>query len=164
MADLIHKFGTRKHKRGSSFKWATDVIPEVIGETDQHSADGGSKDQAIVVKDSPEMGFHGQLDMETARLADLGEVPLTHEEVWGDISSEHIVSRLTKAMSTWAGVVGRYFLTGCYYIPISLHRTKLPLWRKYQLPGPKEPMKLSSVGHHSTEANPWPPIWSNYTQ
>ena len=34
MADLIHNFGARKHKRGASFKWATDATPEVIGEAD----------------------------------------------------------------------------------------------------------------------------------
>ena len=32
------------------------------------------------------MGFHDQPDMETAHLADLGEVPLTNEEVRVGIS------------------------------------------------------------------------------
>ena len=36
MDDLIHNFGVWKHKRGASFKRATDAIPEVIGEVDQH--------------------------------------------------------------------------------------------------------------------------------
>ena len=44
------------------------------------------------------MGFHCQPAMEVAHLADLGEVPLTHEEARGDISSEQTASRLTKAM------------------------------------------------------------------
>ena len=57
-------------------------------EADQHSANGGSEEQAIVVMDSPEMGFHGQPAMETAHLADLREVHLTHKETRGDISAE----------------------------------------------------------------------------
>ena len=88
MADLIHNFGVQKRKQGASFKRTTDVTPEVMGEADQHSAGGGSEEQAIVVMDSPEMGFHGQSVVETAHLADLGEVPLTHEEAQGDIPSE----------------------------------------------------------------------------
>ena len=57
-------------------------------EADQHSADGGSEEEAIVVMDSPEMGFHGQPTMETAHLADLREVHLTYKETKGDISAE----------------------------------------------------------------------------
>ena len=57
MADLIHNFGARKHKQGASFKWETDATPEVISEADQHSPNGGSKEQAIVVMDSSKMGF-----------------------------------------------------------------------------------------------------------
>ena len=34
------------------------------------------------------MGFHSQPAMEPAHLADLGEVPLTHEEARGGIPSE----------------------------------------------------------------------------
>ena len=34
MADLVHNFGTRKCKRGSSFKRATDATPEAVGEVD----------------------------------------------------------------------------------------------------------------------------------
>ena len=37
--------------------------------------------QAIVVSDSPEMGFHGQLASETAISVDLGEVSPIHVEV-----------------------------------------------------------------------------------
>ena len=48
----------------------------------------------------PEMGFHDQSAMETAHLADLGEVPLTHEEVWEGIPSEQTASRPAKAMSS----------------------------------------------------------------
>ena len=35
MADLVHNFGARKHKRGASFKWATGATPEVAGEASQ---------------------------------------------------------------------------------------------------------------------------------
>ena len=59
------------------------MLLEVVGEADQHSADGDSEEQAIDVMDSPEMGFHGQPALEPAHLADLGEVPLTHEEARG---------------------------------------------------------------------------------
>ena len=59
MAHLIHNFSVRKRKRGANSMWATDATLEVVGEADQHSADGGSEEQEIVVMDSPEMGFHG---------------------------------------------------------------------------------------------------------
>ena len=83
MANLIHNFGTRKCKQAASIKRAMDATPEVIGDADQHSTDGGLEEQAIVVMDSPEMGFYGQPATETAHLVDLGEVPLTHEEARG---------------------------------------------------------------------------------
>ena len=57
MVDLIHNFGTRK--RGASFKRATDATLEVVGEADQHPTGEGSEEQAIVVMDSSEIGFHG---------------------------------------------------------------------------------------------------------
>ena len=59
MADLVHNFGARKREQSVSFKRATDATLEVVGEADQHTTDGGSEEQAIVVMDSPEMGFHG---------------------------------------------------------------------------------------------------------
>ena len=51
MADLVHNFSTRKHKRGASFKRVIDATPKVVSEADQHSTDGGSEDQAIVIMD-----------------------------------------------------------------------------------------------------------------
>ena len=75
MADFIHNFG--------SFERTTDVTPEVMGEAEQHLSDGGSKEQAIVVMDSPKIGFHGQPDVETTHSVDLEEAPLTHEEARG---------------------------------------------------------------------------------
>ena len=33
---LVHNFGAWKHKRGSSFKRASDATPEAVGEADQH--------------------------------------------------------------------------------------------------------------------------------
>ena len=59
MADLVHNFDVWKRKRGASFKRATDATPEVVGEADQQPTGGGSKEQAIVVMDSLEIGFHG---------------------------------------------------------------------------------------------------------
>ena len=95
MADLVHNFGARKRKRGAT--------PEVAGGADQHPFDENSDVQAIVVLDSPEMGFHGQLVSETAFLVDLGEVSLVHAEVQEDIPSEQIASQSDKATSTLAG-------------------------------------------------------------
>ena len=87
MADLIHNFGTRKLKWGARFKRTTDATPEVVGEANQHPTGGGLEEQVIVVMDLLEMGFHGQSALETAPSADLGKVPLTHEEVWEGIPS-----------------------------------------------------------------------------
>ena len=79
--DLVHNFGARKQKLGVSFKRATSTAPEVVGEADQHPRDEGLDVQAIVLLDSPEMGFHGQSALEVALSVDLGEVSLTHAEV-----------------------------------------------------------------------------------
>ena len=102
MVDLIHNFGVQKRKWGASFKWTTDVTPEVMGEADQHSTGGGSEEQAIVVMDSLEIGFHDQSAVETAHVVDLEEVPLTHEEARGGVPSEQIGSPPAKAMSSQA--------------------------------------------------------------
>ena len=59
--------------------------------------------QALVVSDSPEMGFHGQSASEIALLVDFGEVSPTHAEVQEDIPSEQIASRSDKAKFTQAG-------------------------------------------------------------
>ena len=53
----------------------------MVGKAIEHPTDEYSDEQAIVIMDSPEMGFHGQSVSETAPSVDLGEVPLTHEEV-----------------------------------------------------------------------------------
>ena len=100
MADLVHNFSAQKCKRGASFKRATDTTLEVVGEADQHPTGNGSDGRAIVVMDSPEMGFHGQSDSETVLSADLREVPLTHAEVQEGIPSEQIAIRLDKASSS----------------------------------------------------------------
>ena len=103
MADLVHDFGARKRKRGSSFKRATDATPAVVSEDDQHPTSGGSKGQAIIVMDSPEIGFHGQSTSETGLSGDLGEVPPTHEEVRESIPFKHITSRPDKVTSSRSG-------------------------------------------------------------
>ena len=84
-------------------KRATNSTPEVVGEADQHPTSGGSEGQAIVVMDSPKMGFHGQSTSKIALLAALGEVPLTHEEVREGNPSEQITSRPDKATSSRSG-------------------------------------------------------------
>ena len=81
MADLVHNFGARKRKWGARFKQAVDAIPEVVGEDDQHPTSKGSSVQEIVLPNSLEMGFHGQSASKAPPSVDLGDVPLTHEEV-----------------------------------------------------------------------------------
>ena len=81
MANLVHNFGARKCKQGANFKRATSATPKVAGEDSQKPSDESSDVQAIVVSDSPEMGFHGQSTSETALSMDLGEVSPTHAEV-----------------------------------------------------------------------------------
>ena len=88
MVDLVHNFGARKCKRSVNFKRVTDATLEVVGKATEHLTDEGSDGQAIVIMDSPEMGFHGQSVSKTAPSTDLGEVPLTHEEVREDILLE----------------------------------------------------------------------------
>ena len=56
--------------------------------------------QAIVVVDSPEMGFHGQSASKTMPMKNLREVPRTHEEVWEGIPLEEMSSRPNKATSS----------------------------------------------------------------
>ena len=98
MVDLVHNFGAWKRKWGANFKLATNATPEVVGEADQLLTDGGSKEQAIVVMDSPKIGFHGQSSLETMLPVDLGKVPLTHEEVQEGTPSQQTTSRPAKAM------------------------------------------------------------------
>ena len=88
MAGLIHNFGAWKRKRGASFKRATEATLEVTGEASQKPTDESSDVQAIVISDSPEMGFHGQLASETTFSVDLGEVSPIHVEVQEDIPPE----------------------------------------------------------------------------
>ena len=77
MVDLIHNFGAWKRKLGAIFKRVTDATLEVVGKATEHPTSKGSDGQAIVIMDSPEIGFHGQLVSKTAPSTDLGEVPLT---------------------------------------------------------------------------------------
>ena len=74
MADLVYNFDARRCKRGANFKWATNATLEVAGEASQQPSGESSDVQAIAVLDSPEMGFHGQLNSAIALLVDLGEV------------------------------------------------------------------------------------------
>ena len=80
-----------------------DASLKVVGEADQHLIGEGSDGQAIVIIDSPEMGFHGQLASEIVLSANLGEVSPTHAEVREGIPPEHISSRPDKATSSQSG-------------------------------------------------------------
>ena len=67
------------------------------------------------------MGFHGQLSFEIAPMADLGEVPPTHEEVWEGIPSEKITSRPDKVTSFRSGrsrsLLHNQLLLNSYILP-----------------------------------------------
>ena len=103
MVDLVHNFGPRKRKQGDNFKRATGATPEVAGEVSQQPFGKSSDVHALVISDSPEMGFHGQSASKTALLVDLGEVSPTNAEVQEDIPSEQIAGRSDKAKSTRVG-------------------------------------------------------------
>ena len=60
----------------------------MVGEVYQHLTGEGSDGQAIVIMDSPKIGFHGQSASETELSVDLGEVSPTHAKVQEDIPSE----------------------------------------------------------------------------
>ena len=92
----------------------------MVGEVYQHLTGEGSDGQAIVVVDSLEMGFHGQSASKTVPSADLGDVPLNHEEVREGIPSEQIASWPDKATSSRSGhcrplIIDRLLLNS--YIP-----------------------------------------------
>ena len=75
----------------------------MVGQADQHPTSGGSEWQAIVVMNSPEIGFHGQSTSKTALSTDLEGVTLTHREVREGIPSEQSTNRSDKATSSWSG-------------------------------------------------------------
>ena len=135
MADLVHNFDARKHKRGDIFKRVTDATPEVVDEASQQPTGEGSYVQVIVILDSLEMGFHGQSASETTLSTNLGEVSLSHLEVQEDIPSEQITSQPDKATSTRArcsrSLLLDWLLLNSYIPP----QGQVPLWRKYQLLG-----------------------------
>ena len=81
----------------------TDATPKVTGEASQQPTSESSDVQAIVVPDSPEMGFHGQSASNTTLSMDLGEVFPTHAKVQEVVPSEQIAGRSDKAKSTRAG-------------------------------------------------------------
>ena len=103
MADFVHNFAARKRKRGAIFKRALVATSDVAGEASRQPSGENSNVQAIVISSSPEMGFHGQSDSETAPLVDLGEVSPTQAEVREDIPSEQVDGRSDRAKSTRAG-------------------------------------------------------------
>ena len=83
------------------------------------------------------MGFPSQLVMETTYLANLGAVPLTHEEVREGILLEQTASRQAKAISSrvWRSrslIPGRLLLYS--YIP---PQVQAPPMEKVSAPGPE---------------------------
>ena len=84
MADPIHNFGARKRKQGASFKGAADVTAELADDAGQPASGEDLDMQAIVISGLPEMGFHGQLALETTLSVDSGEVTPAHAEVRED--------------------------------------------------------------------------------
>ena len=106
-----------------------------MGEAEQHSTSGGSEEQAIAVMEFPEMGFHGQLTVETTYSADVEEASLTHEEArgggGGGFPRSRLITGQPRPCRNGLGTVGRCFMTGCYYILTFPHRVRLPPRRKY---------------------------------
>ena len=74
----------------------------MVGKATEHTTGEGLNGQAIVIMYSPEMGFHDQSSSKTVLFADLGEVSLSHTEVWEGIPSKQITSRPDKATSSWS--------------------------------------------------------------
>ena len=161
MADLVHNFDARKHKRGDIFKRVTDATPEVVDEASQQPTGEGSYVQVIVILDSLEMGFHGQSASETTLSTNLGEVSLAHVEVQDDIPSEQITSRPDKATSTRARC-SRSLLLDCLllnsYIPPQGQASPM---EEVSALGQKVPSRLSIAGSRLMGANPWLPICTN---
>ena len=91
----------------------------------------------IVVMDSPEISFQGQPTMETAHLADLGEVPQTHEEVRGIFPQRRLLAGQPRPCRSGPGIVSCCFPISCCYILISLHRGQAPPMEEVSAPGPE---------------------------
>ena len=72
-------------------------------EASQQPTDESSDVQALVISDSPEMGFHDQSASKTTLSVDLGEVAPIHAKVQEDIPPEQIAGRSYKAKSTRVG-------------------------------------------------------------
>ena len=107
------------------------TIPEVVGEVDQHPIGEGSDEQAIVVMDSPEIGFHGQSASKTAPTADLGEVPELMRRSLKVFLPGRLLAGQTRLRLPGPGAVGCCFPIDYYCILIFLHKARLSLWRKY---------------------------------
>ena len=93
--------------------------------------------QAIVISDSPEIGFHGQSALETALSVDLEKVSLTHAEVKEDTPSEQVANWPDKATSTWTkrskSLLLDRLLLNSYISP----QGQAPPMEKVSAPGPK---------------------------
>ena len=70
MADPVHNFDVWKQKLGANIKRATGATPKVASEASKQPSGESSDVQAIVISDSPEMGFHGQPASETTLSVD----------------------------------------------------------------------------------------------
>ena len=55
MSSLVHNFAARKHKRDAMLEQVANAVPEGARGSSQPCPDGGSKVQAIVISNSPEM-------------------------------------------------------------------------------------------------------------
>ena len=128
----------------------------MVGEADQHPTNGGSEEQAIVVMDSPEMGFDCLSTLETVPLADLREVPLTREEVREGIPLERTTSRPAKATSCQSGhsrslLPDRLLLYS--YIP---PQGQAPPMEEVLAPRPESAQEIINRWNHSIGVNPRP--------
>ena len=161
MADLVHNFDAQKRKQGASFKRVTDATLEGVGEANQHPTGEGSDRKAIVIMDSPQMGFYGQSASKTMLSANLGEVSLTHAEVRESISLEEIASRPNKATSSRPGLSkpmlpDRLLLNS--YIPPQ--RQAPPMEEVFAL-GPEDAKEIINLWKPFTRGDSPASIWNN---
>ena len=58
MYGLLHRYATRKRKRGAISKSVADSIPEPVGGSSHPATDGNSEVQEIVISSSPKIGLN----------------------------------------------------------------------------------------------------------
>ena len=92
---------------------------------------------AIVVIDSPKMGFHGKSASESVAMTDSREVPRTHEEVREGIPSGQITSWPDKATSSQSGCSRSLLLDRLLLYSYIPQQGPTPPMEEVSAPGPE---------------------------